>query len=69
MTSNTNLLPGQLVDVEYRVIGPKLTGWRSIEAEVRRITYQRLQSRKLLKNDSGELSWTDWADVPVVEEG
>lgn len=65
----TDLLPGQLVDVEYRVIGPKLTGWRSIEAQVRRLTAQRLQTRKLLKNDSGELIWTEWADVPVVEEG
>ena len=60
MTNNTNLLPGQLVDVEFRW---REFGWDDVH-EV-----SLLQTRKLLKTDSGELTWTDWADVPVVEEG
>lgn len=61
----TDLLPGQLVDVEFRWRVPKrkLYEPKNIQRPM------RLQSRKLLKNDSGELNWTEWADVPVVEEG
>lgn len=68
MTNNADLLPGQLVDVEFRQSRPALP-FASTNAWIRRLAQQRLQVRKLLKSDSGELTWTDWADVPVVEEG
>ena len=64
MKTNTDLLSRQLVDIELR--------WSVLESRRAYAMqgYERvLQARKLLKTDSGELTWTDWADVPVVEEG
>lgn len=57
--SDTDLLPGQLVDVEFRW---RESSWDDLHE------FSLLQTRKLLKTDGGELTWTDWQDVPVVEE-
>ena len=65
----TDLLPGQLVDVKLAYVEDEVIDTEaSTFFDVLKIE-RRLQYKKLIKTDSGELTWTGWADVPVVEEG
>ena len=67
MAGGADLRPTQLVNIEHRYIpvetvlldvGPLYISW----------TTKSLQVRRTIRTDTGDYEWSDWTDVPVVEE-
>lgn len=59
----------RVVDVEHRWLFQTDTTEASVViSNGRGAGFAKLQTRKLISNDHGETTWSDWIDVPIVTE-